>query len=210
LSDERLRADAVPLAYIGHMPPDSIRTFLAIEVCDETRRGLERFATDMSRRLPGFKWTKSEQLHLTLAFLGDVDSTRIDEVVEAVSEVTRSQHAFDVHWQGIGAFPKSNRASILWAGVSAGAQSLLELQRPIAAALAQTGFDVDDRFIPHITLARAKRFGGRPADLRALIDQHRQTEFGHDRVSEIVVMKSDMLPNGSVYTRLTTIPLGSE
>jgi len=189
------------------MPPSTLRIFLALLISDSTRRLLSHLIADLSPQLPGLKWTKPNQLHLTLAFLGDVSSDRIPALTTAVSDSLRSVQLFDVHWQGLGAFPKPNRASILWAGVSTGAQSLIDLQRPLAAALTQAGFNVDSRFTPHITLARSKRFGGRPRDLRSLIDQHRTTSFGVDRISEIVLMKSDTLPTGSVYTSLATIPL---
>jgi len=190
------------------MPPSTLRTFLALLISDSTRRLLSQLIADLSPQLPGLKWTKPDLLHLTLAFLGDVDSQLIPALITSASEPLRSLQPFDVHWQGLGAFPKPNRAAILWAGVSTGAQSLIDLQRPLASALTQSGFNVDSRFAPHITLARSKRFGGRPLDLRSLIDQHRTTSFGVDHISEIVLMKSDTLPTGSIYTPLATIPLG--
>ena len=186
---------------------ETIRTFLALVVGDETRQRLAAIAAELSPRLVGFKWTKPEQLHLTLAFLGEVDAARIDDLRAALSAAVQSQQPFDLRWQGLGGFPKPNRAHILWAGVSNGAEPLAELQRAVAAALASAGFPCDDRFTPHITLARAKRFGGRPADLRPIVEHFRKTEFGVDRVAEIVVMRSDCRPSGSIYTPLATIPL---
>jgi 2'-5' RNA ligase len=187
----------------------SLRTFLAVLLGDDTRRRLQRLSSDLAPELRAFKWTRPDQLHLTLAFLGDVESSRIPTLESAVMDPVRSHRPFDVHWHGLGAFPKPNRASILWAGVSEGTSLLIDLQRSVAEALAQAGFDADPRFTPHVTLARSKRFG-RPPDLRALLERHRDADFGIGRVSAITLMKSDCLPSGSVYAPLATIRLGDE
>jgi len=186
---------------------DKIRAFFAVAVSEQTRRRLESLAVELASELKGFKWTKPEQLHVTLAFLGDVDSARITELEECVSSAVRSQPRFKVHWRGLGAFPKPARASILWTGTSDGTVQLEGLQRSVAASLVDRGFPFDPRFTPHVTLARAKRFGGRPADLRNLIDRFHTVGFGDDLVSDVVLMKSDCRRSGSIYTPIATIPL---
>jgi 2'-5' RNA ligase len=192
------------------MASDSIRTFVAVNVGDETRRRLEELSADLSRELVGFKWTKPEQLHVTLAFLGNVEAQKVAGLNAAVEAAVRSVGTFDIHWRGVGGFPKPNRAHILWVGVGAGVEALYALQRSLVAALASAGFSSDDRFTPHITFARAKRFGGRSADLRPAIERFRSAEFGVDRVSALVVMRSDCRPSGSIYTPLASVPLSVE
>jgi len=190
------------------MTTDPIRTFLAVVMSDETKRRLEELGRDLSRDLTGFKWTKPDQLHLTLAFLGDVESSRIPELISGLSPVVRNRSAFDVHWLALGAFPKPDRASILWAGAEQGRDKLIALHRDVAVALNALDLPHDSRFAPHVTLARAKRFGGRPTDLRPIVERFQKTMFGADRVSEVVVMSSDCRPSGSVYTPTATMALG--
>ena len=189
---------------------ESIRLFFAVVVGERTRRRLEELSNELASELKGFKWTKPDQLHVTLAFLGAVESSRISDLESAVSDAVRSQPRFEVQWRGLGAFPRPARASILWAGVGEGTDQFLALQRTIADLLIEQGFPPDPRFTPHVTLARAKRFGGRPGDLRDVVDRFHASEFGVDLVSEVVLMKSDCRPSGSVYSPIATIPLRSE
>jgi 2'-5' RNA ligase len=187
---------------------ESVRTFLAIEMGEGTRQRLEILAQDLAPELKGFRWTKPDQLHLTLAFLGDVDSNRISDLIAGLSKVTRTTASFDVQWRSLGAFPKPERASILWVGVDHGRGDLIALHHDVAEMLTALGFSKDPKFTPHVTLARAKRYGGRPADLRPLISRFREVEFGLERTSEVVVMRSDCRPTGSIYSPLATLPLG--
>ena len=189
---------------------ERIRTFFAVVLGEETRRRLESLSTELASELKGFKWTKPDQLHVTLAFLGDVETAKIADLGRGVSNALRVQQPFEVRWRGLGAFPKASRGSILWAGVGAGAEQFIALQKVVADSLIDPGFPPDPRFTPHVTLARAKRFGGRPADLRDVVDRFRASEFGVDQASEVVLMKSDCRPSGSVYTPIATLPLRSE
>lgn len=189
---------------------ERIRTFLAVVVGEETRRRLESLSTELASELKGFRWTKPDQLHVTLAFLGDVEATKIADLGLGVSKALRVLRPFEVHWRGLGAFPKASRASILWAGVGAGAEQFIALQKVVAHSLIERGFPLDPRFSPHVTLARAKRYGGRPADLRDVVDRFHVSEFGVDQVSDVLLMKSECRPSGSVYTPIATLPLLSE
>jgi RNA 2',3'-cyclic 3'-phosphodiesterase len=188
----------------------AIRTFFAFVLGEQTRLRLESLSNELASELKGFKWTKPDQLHVTLAFLGDVESSRIADLESAVTVALRSQQPFEVQWRGLGAFPKAARASILWAGVGEGTNQFVTLQRAVADSLIEQGFPSDPRFTPHVTLARAKRFGGRPVDLRDVIERFHASEFGVDLVSEVVLMKSDCRPTGSVYTPIATLPLGGQ
>jgi 2'-5' RNA ligase len=190
--------------------PERIRVFFAVVVGEETRRRLESLGAELASELKGFKWTKPDQLHVTLAFLGDVETTRISDLVSGVSNGLLSQPRFEIQWCGLGAFPKAARASILWVGTGEGTKPLETLQQAVVGPLIELRVPPDPRFTPHVTLARAKRFGGRPTDLRDLTARFRDLEFGVDRVSEVVLMKSDCRPSGSVYTPIATLPLRCE
>lgn len=186
----------------------AIRTFLAVVLSDETKRRFEELCTELSQELKGFKWTRPDQLHLTLAFLGDVEASKIPQLISGLSPVVRKRSAFDAQWSGLGAFPKPERASILWAGVDLGRNQLLSLHREVADALVSLGFSPDSKFTPHVTLARAKRFGGGPANLKPIIDRFREITFGADKFSQVAVMSSECRPSGSVYTPMATLALG--
>jgi RNA 2',3'-cyclic 3'-phosphodiesterase len=187
--------------------PETIRTFVAINLGGDVRTRLGELMENLRPELPTFRWAKAEQLHLTLAFLGDIDAGRVSELSTEIADAVRSM-PFEIEWKGLGAFPRASHGSILWVGADRGSSELTALQRALSESLASAGFPPDSRFTPHVTLARMKRHGGRSADLRALIDRHRDESFGVDRVTEVVLMRSDFKPGGSNYTSLAVFPLG--
>ena len=186
---------------------ETIRTFVAINLGDDVRTRLRSLVDDLRPALPTFRWAKPEQLHLTLAFLGDVDAGRVSELATEIRDAVRLM-PFEIEWKGLGAFPRASHGSILWVGADRGSTEVTALQRSLAETLASAGFPPDSRFTPHVTLARMKRHGGRSADLRTLIDRHRDESFGVDRVAEVVMMRSDFKSGGSIYTSLAVVPLG--
>ncbi len=135
------------------------RLFVAIDLPAPVQEVLAA----MSGGLPGARWTVPEQLHLTLRFIGEVDSGRFRDIREALGEV-RSHH-FSLHLEGVGFFPPRGNPRVLWAGVGQNEQ-LLQLYRRLEAALVRAGLAPEGRkFAPHITLARlrntpASRVGG--------------------------------------------------
>ncbi len=113
--------------------------------------------------LPGARWTAPEQLHLTVRFIGEVDSSRFRDIREALGTV--HSHPFSLHLEGLGFFPPRGQPRVLWAGVGKSEQ-LLQLYRRLEATLVRAGLEPEGRkFAPHITLARlrntpASRIGG--------------------------------------------------
>ena len=127
-----------------------MRLFVAIDLPDEVGRGLTR----LSSGLPGARWTRQEQLHLTLRFIGEVDGGRFRDIREELGGV--SLQPFSLQLEGLGVFPPRGRPRVVWAGLRQG-KPLLHLRNQVEAALARVGLARETRkFAPHITLARLK------------------------------------------------------
>ena len=111
------------------------------------------------RSRAGLRWTRPEQRHLTLQFLGPVTESVADSLTESVAESVRRVAPFTLALGGGGAFPSARRASVVWLGVSTGADELAALAGEITAATAPLGFAGDDGrpYRPHLTLARVER-----------------------------------------------------
>ena len=95
---------------------------------------------------------------MTLAFLGDVPNSDLNEICQAVAANTVSLDRFEVEVRGLGAFPNATRPRVVWAGVAAtNINALNELQQLVIGALERIGHAPDDRrFHPHVTLGRIK------------------------------------------------------
>ena len=151
----------------------------------------------------GLRWSRPEQRHVTLQFLGRVDD--VDALTESVTESVRRIAPFTLALGGAGAFPSPRRASVVWLGVSTGAEELAELAGAIAMGTAPLGFVDDDRpFRPHLTLARVNA----TRDVRALVERLRTGLAGPPwTVDQVVLFDSDTRAEGAVHTVRARFPL---
>ncbi|RMF65796.1 MAG: RNA 2',3'-cyclic phosphodiesterase [Calditrichaeota bacterium] len=182
-----------------------IRTFIAIELPDDLRRRIAAAQAELKQTRERVGWTRPENIHLTLRFLGDVAQERIPAVADAMGNAAAGFSVFSVTVAGLGAFPNLKRPRVLWVGVQDPGGELTELARRLENALNEIGFERERRpFRPHLTLGRVKS-----PPSRAFCDRLAQARFdpGQVRVSEIVLMKSDLRPTGAVYTPLNRVAL---
>jgi RNA 2',3'-cyclic 3'-phosphodiesterase len=160
------------------------RAFLAVVPPPATRAWAESVANSAEAIAPDLRWTRTDQRHLTVRFLGHVPD--LPPVAEFVADSVRRRSPFTLSLGGGGAFPGPRRASVLWLGVREGSDAL--------SALAATVAEPDDHpFRAHLTLARAKR----PRDLRQVVDAlDASGESEPWIVDEVVLFESD----GSTHT----------
>jgi RNA 2',3'-cyclic 3'-phosphodiesterase len=134
---------------------------------------LPRYVKDslgaMERGLPDARWVDPDMLHLTLAFVGEVDRPTFAEAMHALARV--GTRPFDVELQGLGFFPARGAPRQLWVGVRPEPE-LDALQRRIVRALADEGIQLERRrFVPHVTLARLRQTPPE-ARLQAFLTRH--------------------------------------
>ena len=159
--------------------------FVALVPPEEAVEDLEEFL-EPRRGAASFRWAGAEQLHVTLAFLAEVEERRLDELVERLGRAAARRTAFEARVAGGGAFPNAARARVLWAGLDlteAGRTELDRLATGARAAASRTGIAVDGkRFRPHLTLARL----GHPAEVSnwvRLLDAYAGPPWTADRIS---------------------------
>ena len=108
----------------------------------------------------GVRWVRTENLHLTLRFLGLLTPSRIDVLGEAVDAAAAGVEPFEVVLAGAGAFPGDRRPRAIWLGIERGAEELGTISRALDGALVRSGMPADDRpFRPHLTVARTDAAG---------------------------------------------------
>ena len=200
---------------------DKYRTFIAIELPDDVRARIGEHVNRLRRELPEIRasWTREENLHLTLKFLGDVPVADIPKLSAAVEAAAQTVRPFRLTVSGCGAFPPHGQPKVLWIGVlseppavagdstaSSEAASLESLHKRMEDDLATAGFPREERpFHPHLTIARLRT----PKSGRELSDFHQALGFAPQSfsVSEVVVFKSDLLREGSKHTPISRHPL---
>lgn len=164
-----------------------MRAFLAVVPPEEVVTAVETFLAPRREALAPrgqWRWTRTEHLHLTLAFLPDLEEWREEELVEQGEAYAARHRPVDLRLAGAGAFPDPGSARVLWAGVEESEPGTLSTWAKGLRALANhTGVRVDGtRFTPHVTLARA---AGRPhpaGHLLQSLDTLRTPVWRADRV----------------------------
>jgi 2'-5' RNA ligase len=169
------------------------RLFFGLEIPETIKADLLQVKTQIA----GARWQSRGQLHLTLAFLGEVEEQQLPRACELAQSVT--QRAFELEVRGLGCFGATDNPKILWAGVSPETE-LRALQQDLATRLAGGGFSLKNpNFKPHITVSRFRPPAGSVA---SLIESRRNTEFGTMPVRHFALFESTPGPGGSVYTVL--------
>jgi 2'-5' RNA ligase len=189
----------------------TVRTFVAIAASADTRARAAELSEVLRTCGMRVTWTRPENLHLTLKFLGDVDEARVPVVCRSVTAAVAAVPAFTARFAGAGAFPDIRRPQTLWVGTTLGHDELCRLAAAVEQALQEVGFAPEQRtFKPHLTLGRV-RTGGRAQqrELSQLLAECSQFDCDTTRVCEVVVLSSQLSPSGPAYQPLGRGPLAS-
>ncbi len=188
-----------------------LRAFIAIELPEHLQDAIEK-QTSRLRQVLGdeiIRWVPTQNMHLTLKFLGDIATSHVDFLKQLIAKEAASHPQFDLQLGGLGAFPTSRRPRILWAGLHAPAD-LISLQKSIEAGTFRLGYEKEERdFSPHLTLGRVRQTT-EMADLQKIhiaLDTIQLGNIGITRVDSIHLIKSDLRPSGPIYTNLFSAPL---
>ncbi len=158
----------------------------------------------LERGIPGARWLDPDQLHLTLAFIGEVDGASAGDIADSLASLKHS--AFDVEIVGVGHFGALRRARTVWAGV-APSEPLKHLRKGVVRRLELANATVERRrFHPHVTLARIRgETGHHLADFMA---EHSLLRLPAFTAESFTLFESHLLPAGAAYEALATYPLG--
>ena len=192
--------------------PEQIRSFIAIELPEEAKKGLARLRKGLERDEHKFvKWVDPGGIHLTLKFLGNIPSKRVAEITEAIEEAAQGVSPFHLEISGLGAFPSLRQARVFWVGIGGELDKLSRLQQNIDSALAALGFAKEERpFVPHLTLARIRE-GASSSERRSFGELVGSIIFEDKypvEVEAIRLMRSQLMPAGAIYTCLSLVGLG--
>lgn len=151
---------------------------------------------EIDPHVKGLRWLPAEQLHLTMSFLGDVDSAQQTELQKRLAAVRVPPFFLPI--AGLGAFG-GEHPSVVWVGVGKGHPHLFALHQHIQDAVLHSGLEPDLKpFHPHITLGRAR--GVSRAALKPFLRQYAETEFDLWKVTGFTLFSSRLTAEGSIYS----------
>ena len=185
-----------------------MRCFVGIELDMPTREALAGAGAAVrtaDAAWSGEKWVRPENLHVTVAFLGDVEESVTDELAEAIALRLGDTHAFDLPFAGLRAVPKEGRATMLWAAYRDPDRWGDALERSIAAACEPFRLRLEDRaFKPHVTLARTRRPRRAGAEAIAALDAAAENVPRFVSVRNATLFSSTLTKAGPIYRHLAT------
>jgi RNA 2',3'-cyclic 3'-phosphodiesterase len=190
-----------------------VRLFVALEMppavrtnCAALMNDLRTMGAESSGKKP--RWTRPENLHVTLKFIGNVVPEQLDAIRAALASV-RSERPVELRFRGLGLFPDAKRPRVVWAGV-AGSQNLGAIVADIDRGLAELGVPNQKRaFIPHLTLARCEPGAISPRS-RAAIEKDALLDLGELRTDKFHLVESKLKPSGAEYTTLQSFVFAAE
>ncbi len=179
-----------------------MRVFIAINFTLEMKHAIVQSIQSLKKCSVSGNYTSHDNLHLTLAFLGEVSKERIGDIIKVMHQTAEFSESMDITIHGLGKF--INRGGCLyWLGVKEN-RALQKMQKDLVLNLKEDGFQVDDKpFKPHITL-------GRKCVMRRDFDEK---SFGEKiapmlmRVTAISLMLSEQKQGKVTYTELERIRL---
>lgn len=187
--------------------PPQFRIFVAVLISRDVKRRIALVQEEFKKVSPEVKWVAEENFHVTLKFLGSVESGRVDQISEAIAAAAADVEPFDIEIRGAGAFPSPTRPRTVWVGVTSGQKELAELAGQIEKQMEKLGFPREDKpFRDHITIGRVKE--GRCArELAPALQEAEAGRMGIVRVDSVYVMKSELRREGPIYSVLSEVRL---
>jgi 2'-5' RNA ligase len=154
-------------------------------------------------------WTRPDQWHLTLKFLGNVDVARVSALTDAVGAASESFAPMRLRAERVGCFPDLRKPRVVWVGVRDEDHQLAELAKAVEDAAADfTTEEREGKFTGHITIARIKNFDRRVAERVArIVETMAQHAFGEWTAEAIELMRSELASDGARHTSLARLPL---
>lgn len=180
------------------------RGFIAIEI--KTALKILEFENEIKKSGADVKLVEPHNIHITLKFLGDTEEKQIDEIEHVIKDVAKNNKPFPITLKGTGVFPNENYLKVVWIGIID--NGVIEtIARPIDEQLSHLGFMRENRgFSPHLTIGRVKTARNKQQLLQT-IHKYRDVEFNTEEVRSITLKKSDLTPQGPLYTTLREVPV---
>lgn len=144
------------------------------------------------------RWLPAEQLHLTLAFFGEVAPEAEEKLLGKLRAIQFAKFFLPI--VGLGTFPSRGDPKVIWIGVGRGHPHLFQLHKLVTDAGLAAGIEPDLRpWHPHITLARCRDVPR--ATIQRFLRAHAEDDFGLVPIDSFSLQSSRLTPAGSIYHR---------
>ena len=188
-----------------------MRIFIAIEIPQNIRVKIAEITDYLQSKTPptAVKWVDSENLHLTIKFIGETKQEKIEEITKVLSQSLAHQAPFSLEIGGLGMYPNNTNPRVIWLGVTGG-EPLIAMHNILDQNLARLGIQREGRpFSPHLTIARLRRNTDAASSktIGRTLSQFRVDSLGLFNIDRVQLFQSVLTPSGPIYTTLFSVPL---
>lgn len=180
------------------------RLFLAIPV-ETSNNGFVPLLNELQKKLAHEKfinWSKYNNKHLTLKFIGDTYPDDIQKIINAVEKIVEHHERFTIDFDRTGIFGSRYAPRVVWLGMQNTPQRLMDLEEELLKSFDDIGFLRDrQNFIPHITLGRVKELCDKKY-FQKVIDNIEQKTYIRQEVKDIILFQSILRPEGALYKEI--------
>ncbi len=177
------------------------RLFVGIFIDSKSlNKDYTKLKRDFGGILPG-KWVKPENFHITLKFLGYVESSKIDDIKTSLRKILNTNYKETITLNGLGVFPNIDNPKVLYIDVKK-VNILYDLNSVVEEKLSFLGFEKEKKpFKPHITIKRIKSKIDKEKFLTKFA-KYKNYPFGNIKSFEVSLIESITLPSGAIYRKI--------
>jgi 2'-5' RNA ligase len=187
----------------------TLRAFIAVPIPDAVVAFLRKVQEQLQSSGLNLRWVVTDNIHLTLKFLGDIDRNLVSDVADRMDAAARTIPPFLLKASGVGVFPNRRQARVLWVGMGGDLECLKAIQTTLEAGLESVGFSTEARrFQPHLTIGRSRRRLDAQT-LDASLEPLKAVCSDSFRVDRLQLLRSKLTPAGAIYSRLHTSHLAT-
>lgn len=184
------------------MTNSEVRAFLAIEIDEILIQKIEDVQKEFKKTKANVKYVEIENIHFTLKFFGNIDNKMINNISIATQNVLKECNPLNIAIEGAGCFPNEDYIKVIWVGIKEN-PVLIDLQSRLDEEFKKLGFKKEKNYSPHLTIGRMKSPKNKK-EVKDKIATFKDIEIGQMRIKKIALKKSELTPNGPIYSDIKT------
>ncbi|MCP5006948.1 MAG: RNA 2',3'-cyclic phosphodiesterase [Planctomycetes bacterium] len=185
----------------------AVRIFIAIEIEKRIKERILEFIKNLKNTDTGVRWVASDNLHLTVKFIGDVDPVILPSLIKSLDNVASLFRPFRLQIRNVGFFPTAERPRVLFVGLRDKENYLARIFEETEKAVEEFGIKRESRkFVGHITIGRTKS-QKHIHRLKEAVHCNAERFFGQENVNHFSLIQSELTRGGPIYTTLKQFKL---
>jgi len=179
-----------------------LRTFLAVDIDENLISNILNVQKELKTTNADIKYVPKENLHFTLKFFGDLDKDMVSKISEVITDILKDFKPIELDINGLGTFPDEDNIKVIWIGTSKN-NELLNLANRLNEKFSNLGFKKDKDFKSHLTIGRMRNSKNKK-EVKNIVNKFKDLKIGKMKISKLPLKKSELTPNGPIYSDLET------